>query len=1320
MDRDGGGRESGRDSTGSGSVDDEVRSEPLRKDTPGPMPQYQYNREKLQEIQESASAKKRPSYLSPLYDNADGIWDPEKWCKSFNPEGREGSPITLGEIRERKRPLELDRDLLRRKPPVDAKERLKEEQDGIVLSPQRRSFGTGCHVSQTSSLARQSSTTSDYADDRDRGGDRRERRIGSGRIQIDRDQGRDYRGRYDRDDRDRIDERDRHDDRGDRRFERNDRFRRDYDDRRDFRDSRDIRDRDNRVERSERGDRERDLRDTRDRDPRNLRNRDPRDNQHRDYNRDRDNHRYSSGRRSHHHEEEPEWFTAGPTSKSDTIELQGFERDGDAKENQAEEVREPAPKKEKIIPKETKEEKEEKDKGTNFGDRNGSLETNESSSPEAVETRPSPTSMFDFNQFFHVGSIPGLHDEPESTEGDTGSRFSRWFAQATGSKENSRRSSINDDYQFEYLNDILKESRSPVPLIPSPTPPPIPNVFDKGPMFPHFSNMEDKTSRLETALHHKNMAALNPNVNHMFMANTPNLDRGNASISNNQGMFSPQDAEAHLKAMLFGRRKDSGSSSGTSSPAGGSRLKTVAELEAGFHQNSPSSSARMSPIQHQQQMHQHQHHQQQQQQHHQHQQQQMHQQQQQQQQQSNKSEEDLTAFNKLLSLMTAGAGSGSPEPPNSQMMPQDNRQMSPLTSTAGMPPGVNMATSQFNSKFMEAVMRNREQQMHLQQQALTQMRFQQPTSQPHPLPQHMLPPQQQMAGTQRPITQDRMLANFLQQNPTIITKPPSPAVGQIPNIVHNTSTPRIGQSPTPIMANNLLQKQHQQPSAPRIPSPIMFSQQPPMHLNAPSPIHPSQLGRAMPNNNTLSTSPTMLNRIPSPQELIAHNQAILQSALIKKQLEDQKERFLKKQQDRAKSPGLISGQNRPVTNQSMMSSTTNTVQTASNNKTTMTPAFTPTSVMRKMHSDKASEKEKGKPDGEDIMNRAPIKQLIQDGQGDHMDLKRDGDGTDINGLIDQSLTQDMNKLQMGGGPGNMQIKSVRAVVGNSQNTQNQIPAPVSTQQAGRPIFKSFNASQANMNIMTSTPQPQQIRAVTPGGINIPTSSTHRPITGGVGNLQQPPPQPQMRPNVSTPLPRQGLASSTQQQFGIPITGRMPIQSNVLPGQVHHPAANALLMQQMIQNNTANAAARVNVMNQLNQLHVSPMNQLNQINQLAALQAQQRMMDPRLQGMRGVYPGNVPPMLSPRSNATTSVGMVSPTNSGISRAISPAKLFPFPQKQNGPLSPNVGNILQQNNSPEGNIFNKLFGGNVLKSQLPSMPPLPVQGQRVMTVDEIERS
>ena len=111
---------------------------------------------------------------------------------------------------------------------------MKEEQDGIVLSPQRGTFSTGCQVSKTSllsglgggrdrdnggggrgpSIYRQSSLT-DYKDRDERDRDRRDnRRIGSGRIQIDRDQGRereqDYH-RYDREDRDPRDRRDRMD-----------------------------------------------------------------------------------------------------------------------------------------------------------------------------------------------------------------------------------------------------------------------------------------------------------------------------------------------------------------------------------------------------------------------------------------------------------------------------------------------------------------------------------------------------------------------------------------------------------------------------------------------------------------------------------------------------------------------------------------------------------------------------------------------------------------------------------------------------------------------------------------------------------------------------------------------------------------------------------------------------------------------------------------------------------------------------------------------------------------------------------------------------
>ena len=50
--------------------------------------------------------------------------------------------------------------------------------------------------------------------------------------------------------------------------------------------------------------------------------------------------------------------------------------------------------------------------------------------------------------------------------------------------------------------------------------------------------------------------------------------------------------------------------------------------------------------------------------------------------------------------------------------------------------------------------------------------------------------------------------------------------------------------------------------------------------------------------STSTIRPPVIHRGPSPQELIAHTQAIMQTALLKKQLEDQKERFMKKQQER--------------------------------------------------------------------------------------------------------------------------------------------------------------------------------------------------------------------------------------------------------------------------------------------------------------------------------------------------------------------------------------------------------------------------------------
>lgn len=73
------------------------------------------------------------------------------------------------------------------------------------------------------------------------------------------------------------------------------------------------------------------------------------------------------------------------------------------------------------------------------------------------------------------------------------------------------------------------------------------------------------------------------------------------------------------------------------------------------------------------------------------------------------------------------------------------------------------------------------------------------------------------------------------------------------------------------------------------------------------------------------------------------------------------------------------------------------------------------------------------------------------------------------------------------------------------------------------------------------------------------------------------------------------------------------------------------------------------------LNLGPLSQINQLNQLAAIQqAQQRMVDPRLQGVR--YPGIVPQMMNPRSTAGTNMGLGVTGNPAINtvlgRALSP--------------------------------------------------------------------
>ncbi|XP_043572061.1 eukaryotic translation initiation factor 4E transporter isoform X5 [Chiloscyllium plagiosum] len=213
---------------------------------------YRYSKEKLLEIKDYPYAKQRPACLLEKYDS-EGIWDPEKWHASLYPSSGRSSPL---DGTKKDLASDPDRTVLKRRM-ADPRERIKEEDIDVVLSPQRRSFGGGCHVISTSNSRRSGSPLENKENENSRGLGA-QRRIGSGRIIASRT--------FDRDGREKE-----------------------------------------------------------------LRDRDVREG--RDYKEKRFRREYGDGKRifgerrrcDSYTEEEPEWFSAGPTSQSETIELTGFD-----------------------------------------------------------------------------------------------------------------------------------------------------------------------------------------------------------------------------------------------------------------------------------------------------------------------------------------------------------------------------------------------------------------------------------------------------------------------------------------------------------------------------------------------------------------------------------------------------------------------------------------------------------------------------------------------------------------------------------------------------------------------------------------------------------------------------------------------------------------------------------------------------------------------------------------------------------------------------------------------------------------------------------
>merc|ERR1719193_2460234 len=100
----------------------------------------------------SPLASKWPPFLDEAYKNArTGNWDPDIWHQKSKPEGIrfEGGDLKRKEDRPNSAAAAADN----KKALKDPKDRLKADEGGasgggggLVLSPQRRSFNTGCQM----------------------------------------------------------------------------------------------------------------------------------------------------------------------------------------------------------------------------------------------------------------------------------------------------------------------------------------------------------------------------------------------------------------------------------------------------------------------------------------------------------------------------------------------------------------------------------------------------------------------------------------------------------------------------------------------------------------------------------------------------------------------------------------------------------------------------------------------------------------------------------------------------------------------------------------------------------------------------------------------------------------------------------------------------------------------------------------------------------------------------------------------------------------------------------------------------------------------
>uniref|UniRef100_A0A4W5P5K1 Eukaryotic translation initiation factor 4E nuclear import factor 1 n=1 Tax=Hucho hucho TaxID=62062 RepID=A0A4W5P5K1_9TELE len=417
------------------------------KESPGPSP-YRYTKEELLEIKYFPISNERPDCLLEKFDS-DGVWDPEKWHASLYPTSECSSPVD-----GYKKDFVDDRIPLKRRI-ADPRERLKEDDLDVVLSPQRRSFGGGCVGNALPAPTRRPVSPLENKENESlRLGVAR--RIGSGRIMA-------ARG-----------------------FER---------------------------EREPRVEKERDFKDKR-------------------FRRDFGDKRVFSERRRNDLEEEPEWFSGGPTSQSETIELIGFD----------DKILEEDKRRPKRSRKRTDSVREAVECNGGLAEEQVVRDSHSTADQEVPhpEVLPEQTSGdFDFNEFFNLEkTMPGLASMIEDVLGEgpvSASRFSRWFSSnlsPSGSRSSSLRSTPHEE--LERLAGLDPRCTSPSQGGPAPYFTPIQSV-----------ERRDKVDILE--LLHKAKIDLKP------LLSSLNVNKQRLQQSTHSGVvLSLEEVEGGLKGLKVG------------------------------------------------------------------------------------------------------------------------------------------------------------------------------------------------------------------------------------------------------------------------------------------------------------------------------------------------------------------------------------------------------------------------------------------------------------------------------------------------------------------------------------------------------------------------------------------------------------------------------------------------------------------------------------------------------------------------------------------------------------------------------------------------